>query len=171
MIVVLKVFANITYQKANEVNMKHSRGRKIYIALSSISVATVAIIIFFLSAQTATESNGTSDSLINLIFSFFGKSPNENLIRTLAHFCEFAGFGFLVANLIFSINNTKKTVLSTLLSFAYAITDEIHQIFVPGRAFQLIDLTVDLSGIIFGVVVFGILIMMKDRAQNSKCKV
>lgn len=145
--------------------MNYSKGRKFYIIISAILVVTVAVIIFQLSAQTASESSGTSGSLINLIFDFFGKNLSQGFIRTLAHFCEYAGFGLLVTNMIFSLKDKPKPFLSILISLGYALTDEIHQIFVPGRAFQISDLTVDLGGIILGVAVFCAFIIL-----NTKCK-
>ena len=146
--------------------MNYTKGRKIYIAFSAILVAVVAVIIFKLSAQTATESSGTSQSLIDLIFSYLGKSFTQNTIRTVAHLCEFAGFGFLVTNLVFALKDKLMPVLSVLLSFGYAVTDEIHQIFVPGRAFQLIDLTIDLGGIILGTVVFSAIILIIKHKKS-----
>ena len=147
--------------------MNYSKGRKIYITISAILVIAVAIIIFYLSGQTASESSNTSDSLIALIFSIIGQTFSADFIRTLAHFCEYAGFGFLVHNLIFALKYKLKPLLCVLFSFGYAITDEIHQIFVPGRTFQLIDLTVDLGGIILGTVVFcGITIIIKHKKAH-----
>ena len=148
--------------------MNYSKGRKIYIAISAILVIAVAIIIFYLSHQTSTESSETSDSLIGLIFSLIGQSFSADFIRSLAHFCEFAGFGFLMSNLLFSLKDKLKPFFSVLFSFGYAVTDEIHQIFIPGRAFQLIDLTIDLGGIVFGVVVFCLLIFIKCKVQKYK---
>ncbi len=137
--------------------MKYSKGRKFYIIVSALLVTAVAVIIFYLSAQTAEESSSTSDSLIGMIFDLIGKAFSSDFIRTLAHFCEFAGFGFLVHNLTFAITDKLNPLLSVLLSFGYAITDEIHQIFVPGRSFQLTDLAVDFGGIVLGVAVFCVI--------------
>ena len=148
--------------------MNYSTGRKIYIAISAILVAAVAIIIFYLSDQTATESSSTSDSLIDLIFKLIGQVFSADLIRSLAHFCEYAGLGFLVHNLLFAIKDKLKPLIAIFLSFGYSITDEIHQLFVPGRSFQLIDLTVDLAGIVLGVVVFCLLIFIKHKVQKYK---
>lgn len=147
--------------------MNYSKGRKLYIAISAILVAAVAIIIFYLSHQTSTESSETSDSLIGLISELIGKVFSENFIRTFAHFCEFAGLGFLVCNLIFAIKDKLKPILSILLSIGYSVTDEIHQIFIPGRAFQLIDLAVDLGGIILGVAVFCIFKIIITRHKKT----
>ena len=43
---------------------------------------------------------------------------------------------------------------SILLSFAYAYTDEIHQLFVPGRTGLLRDVYIDLLGILLAVLSF-----------------
>lgn len=147
--------------------MTYSKGRKIYISVSAILVAIVAIIIFLLSDQTSTESSSTSDSLIHLIFKLIGQTFSSHTIRTLAHFCEYAGLGFLVHNLIFAIKDKLKPFLTVLFSFGYAITDEIHQLFVPGRSFQLIDLTVDLGGMMLGAMVFSCFILIITKHKKS----
>jgi VanZ family protein len=41
-----------------------------------------------------------------------------------------------------------------LMTMAFALSDEIHQLFVPGRAFQVIDLIIDFLGILFGVFLY-----------------
>lgn len=38
-----------------------------------------------------------------------------------------------------------------LFTMLYALSDEIHQIFVPGRTFQLEDLALDLLGALAGL--------------------
>ena len=48
-------------------------------------------------------------------------------------------------------------VIACALSFFYAITDEIHQIFVPGRACQFLDMMVDLAGILSGFIVYAVI--------------
>jgi VanZ family protein len=41
-----------------------------------------------------------------------------------------------------------------LMTMAFALSDEIHQLFVPGRAFQVIDLIIDFLGLLFGVYLY-----------------
>lgn len=148
--------------------MKYSNGRKIYIVISALLVLGVAFIIYYLSDQTATESTQTSDSLIWMIYEFIGKAFSEDFIRTLAHFCEYALLGFLGFNLYFAIKNNLKPLLSIILSVLYAITDEIHQLFVPGRAFQLTDLAVDAGGIILGIAAFCAFYSIINNFKNKK---
>jgi len=47
----------------------------------------------------------------------------------------------------------------------YALFDEIHQMFVPGRAFQLFDLSLDAVGIILGL---GIFLILKRRKRDHQ---
>ena len=52
------------------------------------------------------------------------------------------------------------------LSVAYAITDEVHQMFVPGRSAQLTDLFADAIGICVGTSVcwgWGIISASRDE--------
>ncbi len=149
--------------------MKYSKGRKIYIALSAISLVAVLITIFVLSAQNGEESSSTSGFFTQLIESIFGQSASESIIRTLAHFCEFAGLGFLVCNFLFALKDKLKPILSILLSCIYALSDEIHQYFVPDRACQLSDLAVDSCGVVLGVAVFCIFIII-CQVQKARYK-
>ena len=150
--------------------MNYSKGRKVYIILSAIALAAVLIIIFVLSAQNGEESSSTSGFFTKLIETLFGQPANEAIIRTLAHFCEFAGLGFLMCNFIYALKDKLRPFFSIIFSVLYAISDEIHQIFVPERACQLSDLAVDFCGIILGVIVFCALITLKYKVQNTKSK-
>ena len=148
--------------------MTYSKQRKIYITLSAIAVIAVMIIIFCLSAQVSDTSEETSGSFIAWIKAFLGIDFSQEVIRTLAHFCEYAGLGFLVTNLFSACKQRLMPIISAICSWAYAWTDEIHQIFVEGRAFQLSDLSVDLCGILLGTVVFIILIKFINILKNKK---
>ena len=148
--------------------MNYSKERKIYIFFSAIVLLAVLVTIFVLSAQNGEESSSTSGFFTHLIEAVIGQPANEALIRTLGHFCEFAGLGFLMSNFIFSLKDKLKPIMSISLSCAYAITDEIHQLFVPDRACQLSDFAVDTAGIILGVVSFCVLILLKGKVLCTK---
>lgn len=140
--------------------MIYSKGRKIYITISAVSLLAVLITIFVLSAQNGQESSSTSGWVVEFLTAVFGTMPDENTIRTLAHFCEFAGLGFLMCNFLFALKDKLKPIHSIIFSSGYALTDEIHQIFVPGRACQFTDWFVDFCGIALGVAVFCIIILI-----------
>ncbi len=143
-------------------------GRKIYRIFSVIAVAAIMITIFILSAQDSEESTATSGFFVELLKFIFRQDVSHSLVRTAAHFCEYAGLGFFMCNVLYSFKERLTPVVSALLSWGYAWTDEIHQIFVDGRAFQLSDLAVDLGGVILGTLVFTILISLINKIINKR---
>ena len=142
--------------------------QKIYFYISLIIVLSLFVLIFCLSHQSGEESTMTSGwftSLLNFIFPF---ELTENFVRTMAHFSEFACLSFFMNNLFVSYKEKLIPLIACALSFFYAITDEIHQIFVPGRACQFLDMMVDLAGIVSGMFVFTILYLLTNKLINKK---
>lgn len=139
----------------------------IYFCLSLALLLLMLGLIFYLSSQTADESSATSGGVIDLIYKLLGISPEQEIIRTLAHFCEYALLGFLFCNLLYSRYYKLKFFISTALSWAYALSDETHQLFVDGRAFQLSDLAVDFSGAALGCAVFCAFIKLIDFIKTK----
>jgi VanZ family protein len=124
------------------------------------------VTIFCLSAQDSTDSAEVSGSVVSWLYELFKIDLPDGTVRTIAHCCEFAALGFLMINAIRSFKESFNPVLSVIISFGYAITDEIHQLYVPGRAFQLIDLTVDLLGITLGTIAFIILVKLIKNKKS-----
>ena len=128
--------------------------------LSIILVLIWMTIIFIMSSFNAEDSANQSNFIVNIIANILNINNISLLsliIRKLAHFTEYLILGTLVINM-FTKNNAKKTyLLSILLCIIYAISDEIHQIFVPGRACQLKDILIDSVGSITGIYLFKLL--------------
>ena len=80
------------------------------------------------------------------------------LIRKSAHFIAYLILGLLVSHARKSEASTayvwKQRGTSLLLCVAYAISDEFHQIFVPGRGPLLKDVLIDGSGAALGIVLY-----------------
>ena len=55
--------------------------------------------------------------------------------------------------------------MSILLSLLYACTDEIHQIFVPGRSAQFRDVLIDTLGASFGVIITYLIIKLFTKIK------
>lgn len=139
---------------------------KAYRIVSIILLVAVMVTIFCLSAQDSTDSAEVSGSVVSWLYELFKIDLPDGTVRTIAHCCEFAALGFLLINAIRSFKESFNPVLSVIISFGYAITDEIHQLYVPGRAFQLIDLTVDLLGITLGTIAFIILVKLIKNKKS-----
>jgi len=147
--------------------------QKIYFYVSLIIVIALLVLIFCLSHQNgedSTETSGWFTSLLNFIFPF---ELTEDFVRTMAHFSEFACLSFFMNNLFVSYKDKLTPVFACALSFFYAITDEIHQIFVPGRACQFLDMMVDLAGIVSGMIVYSIIYLIikqiHKKVLSAKC--
>jgi VanZ family protein len=89
------------------------------------------------------------------------------------HFCEYGFLAFL-AFLTFTgkdfILNTGRTILITLFLILFALFDETHQIWIPGRAFNYRDIIGNFTGIIAGVIfcVFVFRKIVKTVRNNPK---
>ena len=67
------------------------------------------------------------------------------LLRKLAHAAEYAVVGLLLLRAL------GRAVAAFWLGAAYAVTDEIHQAFVPGRVASPVDFAIDAAGLAIGI--------------------
>lgn len=92
------------------------------------------------------------------IIFFFSSQPDLGLpwglwdfvLRKIAHMVEFGIFSLLVwrALGLHGWHRFPRFLASLLFSFAYAISDEFHQGFVPRRSPSMDDVAIDLIGIL-----------------------
>ena len=119
-----------------------------------------------MSCENAEESSNTSGQTIKVVLSVvpeFEKQPEEvkvNIIEELqfivrksVHFIGYMILGILSSGLILQYENiNKKYPLAFLICVIYTISDEIHQLFVPGRAGQIRDVLIDSAGSFLGII-------------------
>lgn len=74
-------------------------------------------------------------------------------LGALGHILEYAILSLLLARaLLWRGDFTRGQVLTVFyLILLYAYTDEFHQVYVPGRAFQVVDLLLDAFGAAIGL--------------------
>lgn len=97
----------------------------------------------------------------------------ENLqfiTRKSAHFIGYMILGILSILTFLQFEKiNKKPQFAFLLCVVYAISDEIHQLFVPGRSGQLRDVMIDSSGSFVGIVLVLLCIkVLKGRKKLTK---
>ena len=84
------------------------------------------------------------------------KTRLRTVIGAITHFTEFCVFFLLLAR---ALNYKGELGFWSLLaaldiSLVYAVSDEVHQMFVPGRLFEVKDLVVDSAGVVFGLIMY-----------------
>lgn len=148
-------------------NMKHKKAVR---TAGAVLTAAVMAAIFFFSSQNAESSAWLSLSLLELLnLGVFGIV--NYMIRKTAHFTEFAALAFSAFLFAVSFADGMKKRLVTfvyplIFSVLYAVSDEIHQLFVPGRACQLKDVLIDSAGALTALLITNFIygkIISKER--------
>ena len=70
----------------------------------------------------------------------------DTVLRKGAHVTEYAIFGLLLLRAV------GRELPAFLIGVAYAITDEVHQHFVQGRHASPVDVAIDASGVLVGIL-------------------
>lgn len=127
-------------------------------------------IIFYFSAQPSQESTIQTNIVVDIIYKIYSNIFNGKLdfntfndflftpVRKIAHFSEYALLGVLAYINIKDYINKKPYIVSIIFSLLYAVSDEIHQIFVPGRYCALLDMVIDTCGATFGILIIHLIL-------------
>ena len=140
------------------------------------------------------ESSYIVDIVKGIINSVSSSSVNPELlttiVRKLAHFTEYLVFG---ASLVLSIKTLAEIIsarknkemvpsniegtkskainLWSLLAWAfgtiYAISDELHQYFVPGRSCEVRDMCIDSAGVAVGCIICMIILKNLNKKRKT----
>ena len=140
--------------------------------------------IFSMSSQNSEISSNTSGETIRVILSLVPKFTEQSeevqeqtveslqfIARKSAHFIAYMILGIILILLLLEFSNiNKKPQLALALCVAYAISDEFHQFFVPGRASQVRDVLIDSLGSLTGIML--VLLCMKIfNMKKSKVEI
>lgn len=152
-------------------------------AIFTTFVALWMGVIFWFSAQPAVESSKMSHSIGKVIgevlvpdFKALSSEEQEAIaekidypVRKTAHAMEYAVLGGVLVLMYgsYEIIGKKGMAYGILTGVAYAMTDEIHQLFVAGRSCQVTDVLIDSAGVIFGSII-GVLIFICTIKQRSR---
>lgn len=124
--------------------------------------------IFRFSAQNGVESSSLSQKVTVKFVNIFPYTKNlsaetkaklvahgEIIVRKIAHFSIYTLVGIFIMAFMSTFNTKLKIQfgVSILVGLIYAITDEYHQSFIPGRGPSAIDVCIDTCGVIFGILI------------------
>ena len=146
----------------------------------SVLVIIWQIVIFLFSAQPANVSSNISGGITKSVIKIFAPSINEHTlaniadslsfaVRKSAHFFSYMLLCILMYNAVKKNNLIKHKKVSTIIfCFLYAISDEIHQYFVPGRACRVSDIFIDTCGILTSILIITLFINFKRKIRLKK---
>ena len=139
-------------------------------------VITILIMafIFLQSALPADLSKEESNLIVQALIEFLHVDPKvlSFAVRKCAHFTEYL---LLELSLFATVREydpvrlerneqwQRTALLSWGIGALYALTDEVHQAFVPGRSCEIRDMLIDSCG-----VAAGVLIMAALRSRRTK---
>ena len=96
------------------------------------------------------------------------------IVRKTAHFMEYMILGISLAVNVMDWRKSKGADLSAfalwrtawLIGTIYAVTDEIHQYFVPERACAVTDMLIDSVGVVVGVGIMMLISGYKEKERS-----
>lgn len=141
-------------------------------------------VIFCFSAQTAEASTKTSSKVIEKVvavvypdYDTLDEPEKQEVvknftipIRKAAHFFEFAVLGALFFTFYLTFGKLKKYryALALVSGGLYAVSDELHQTFISGRACRAFDIIIDICGVLFALLIYFALSFMRRRKKVEK---
>lgn len=129
-------------------------------------------VIFYLSGQEAVESKQLSTGITQWVINMLDKivwfsidiESLHHIIRKNAHFIAYLFLGVALIHAVrrSDVYGLRGYVIALFICIVYAISDEVHQLFVPGRSGELRDVFIDSAGAIMGISMFlGLSKMMR----------
>ena len=115
--------------------LKRSEHNKRYATVFWVLSVVCMGVIFYLSSRTADQSSRESGAVLAWLTRLLGDGRlTDFLVRKSAHFLEYTGLCLLLSFACAATWGRRYTAVSLPIASLYAITDEVHQRFVPGRS-------------------------------------
>ena len=154
--------------------MKYNKRKRLFLVLAIIWM----IMIFGFSSRNGDLSGEDSGRVGRLVGEWFvpgfdewsGVKQNAFVdkvdfpVRKTAHATEYAVLGTLIFGATYEIQRKKRYIVGTI----YAATDEIHQLFVPGRSGQVRDVLIDSCGAFIGVMLVTWMVSRREKKRSTK---
>lgn len=155
------------------------------IIISWTAVLLWMLLVFSLSAQPAVQSSGFSRNVTKVIVEIVGKiipldiesstitdlvTKYENTVRKFAHGGVYFVLGILVMNAVLrsSVRGFNALAFTFAICVLYAVSDEVHQLFVLGRSGQIKDILIDSTGAVIGIALYEMTSRIKKKVIISR---
>lgn len=145
--------------------------------ISMLLLIETFFIIFGFSNQNGEESGNLSGKIAQFVVKQLPEEKIENkeqflirtekVIRKIAHFSIYTLVGLLLMSFIstYSLEEKNEIFFSLSIGILYAMSDEIHQAFIPNRSAQITDVILDSMGVLLGVLLVLALIKIYKKIK------
>lgn len=130
------------------------------------------LLIFALSNEPASLSSARSGAIVQAIEKLdvgLSEQVLTFLTRKAAHIVAYFVLGLLMFNAIRGYKWERKYLVLASIAFCclYAVSDEVHQIFVPGRSGEVRDVLIDTAASGAGVAVYWVVSQSCLKSKNN----
>lgn len=153
--------------------------------ISPILLVALMVTIFTLSHQPADVSSNTSSAVIRFLAEIFIKdfenlsnaeqleiiSSLQFIVRKGAHFSAYFVLGIFSFFTFLTYTFPKfhwRSIISLSVCFAFSVSDEIHQLFVPGRSGEIRDVLIDTCGSLLSIMILFLIFLAIEKKHNKK---
>lgn len=167
-----------------DISTKKSKARA-RSTISGILALVWMCVIFAFSAQTKEESSVVSQGFSYRIVNTTGlllhlhideeqlreiANAIEGFVRKGAHMTEYAILAILFYIWLgrWQLSHRRMACTAAVLTILYACSDEIHQLFVVGRAGRVSDVLIDSAGAIIGLALFLFIKRCVSKIMGNK---
>ena len=163
--------------------------KSIYINILRIILIILLVCTFFIifgfSSQNGEQSGGISRKVTETILKVSSKynkleeeekevvlHRTESIVRKMAHFSIYTVVGFLLMGLLstYKLKDKWRIIMTIVIGILYAISDEFHQSFSPGRSPKITDVYIDTLGIIIGALFVILIRKIYKQFKLKYCK-
>lgn len=136
-------------------------------------------VIFYLSHQPADESSALSSGIVQSIISAIETITRTSIsdtdwmhyiVRKGAHLFAYFFLAILFMNACKQMGWKRiyQVIIALVGCALYATTDEVHQLFIPGRSGEVKDVLIDTVGASIGIVTFLVMHTWIERFNRNK---
>src|SRR5699024_616373 len=111
--------------------------------------------IFYLSHQPANKSAETSIGVIDFALNIIHvpHTYDNEFHAVVQHPAQFHAYASLAILTYHAYRGNHRIFFTLMISLLYAVGDELHQLFIPGRSAEVRDVLIDVCGAAFGLLI------------------
>ncbi|MDR0844591.1 MAG: VanZ family protein [Tannerella sp.] len=167
----------MSYGKRKKVTKrgKTKPGNRFLRALFTLLLLACIVFIFANSSEIESVSSSKSQLVtqwLNRLMKQWGIGFvfTEFLVRKLAHFSEYTllGFWLILTLRIYTKRMMAHIAWPLFLGLLTAVSDELYQMFVPGRGSRILDVAIDFGGVVCGLLCGYIALLLVRKIFRFK---